>query len=111
MFPYLPYPPLQPFEIVPVRPRNLVYAAKFLCGDLQPDNPPQPAGPVRPGRYSTAINIHNPNRREVEFIKKAVLLYNSTWPEAERERHEVPHGPERVIDGVRLLPDWGMEID
>jgi hypothetical protein len=85
----------------------LVYAAKFICGVM---SQPSPAveGPVEPGSYATAINVHNPNPREaVAFAKKAVLLFSANEKEA---GFEVPKPPSKRFD-AELGPDYGMEID
>ena len=89
----------------------LVYAAKFICGTI-PELPPTREGPVEPGSYATAINVHNPNPREpVVFTKKAVLLFNVNEVEKE-ENYETPKAPwERSYRREQLGPDYGMEID
>lgn len=83
----------------------LVYAAKFLCGRLESDPKLEP--PVGPGSYTTAINVHNPNRRPVVIIKKAVLLF---FVGDSREELEIPRPPGRRYL-LELGPDWGVEID
>jgi hypothetical protein len=89
----------------------LVYAAKFICGTM-PELPPTREGPVEPGSYATAINVHNPNPREpVVFTKKAVLLFNVNAVEKE-EGYEVPQAPYgKSYRREQLGPDYGMEID
>lgn len=89
-----------------------VYAAKFLCGSFDPkliSEREHLEGPVKPGNYATAINIHNPNPRAIPFQKKAILLFAGTEPEPQREfeRPIEPRPPVRA----ELGPDWGMEID
>ena len=86
-----------------------VYAAKFLCG-VMPELP-QPAeeGPVEPGSYATAINIHNPHAKPVVFLKKAVLLFDLDSKEVERLFE--PPKPPSPLHRAELLPDWGMEVD
>jgi hypothetical protein len=84
-----------------------VYAAKFLCGEFKPTGR---EGPVQPGRYSTAINVHNPHGFAVAIRKKAILLFNGEHPEEAVERPVPPtHGERTVIK--ELGPDWGLEID
>jgi hypothetical protein len=85
-----------------------VYAAKFLCGELKAS--PKLEGPVRPGSYSTAINVHNPHSHPVAFAKKAVLLYDGRHPEGALERPMPPVRREQPVV-VELGPDWGLEID
>jgi hypothetical protein len=85
-----------------------VYAAKFLCGELKPTTGRE--GPVEPGRYATAINLHNPHSYPVAIRKKAILLYNGEKPEEAVERPIPPtHGDRTIIK--ELGPDWGLEID
>jgi hypothetical protein len=84
-----------------------VYAAKFLCGEARTN--PKLEGPVQSGLYSTAINVHNPNRHTVAFLKKAVLLYDGRNPEEALERPMPPAHEQHVV--VKLEPDWGLEID
>jgi hypothetical protein len=98
-----PLPPWPPWP----RPYHYVYAAKFLCGDLKPS---EREGPVEPGSYATAINVHNPHAHPVAIRKKAVLLYNDERPEEAVERPTPPVQGERTVV-EELGPDWGLEID
>ena len=66
----------------------LVYAAKFVCGVFDPDGTidthPEVEGPVRPGSYATAINVHNPNPaadRDTQEGAPAVRKVLLTTPE------------------------------
>ena len=86
---------------------RLVYAAKFICGFMPEPLQITQEGPVEPGSYTTAINIHNPHARPVVFVKKAVLLYNASKPDEAFEVRKPP-GQRREAE---LDPDWGMEID
>ncbi len=93
-------------------PRITVYAAKFLCGEFGREVAGKKGieGPVKPGNYATAINIHNPHpAKPVVFRKKAVLLFagSKVDPAQELERPHPP-GPSFTAE---LGPDWGMEID
>jgi hypothetical protein len=89
-----------------------VYAVKFLCGSILPPstspNPTNgaPEGPVKPGNYLTAINVHNPNGNTIAFLKKAVLLYQAD----KLTEPEMPMPPSQLREAV-LKPDWGLEID
>jgi len=101
---------VQPSAQGQVRPPMDVYAVKFLCGSFLP-KPPKPAtdgveGPVKPGNYLTAINVHNPNRIGISFRKKAVLLYRADKP----GQPETPMPPGHLL-GAELPPDYGLEID
>jgi hypothetical protein len=96
-FPWPPWP--QPF--------HYVYAAKFLCGDLKASGA---EGPVEPGSYATAINVHNPHPHPVAIRKKAILLYDGERPDEAVERPTPPvRGEQTVVQ--ELGPDWGLEID
>jgi hypothetical protein len=92
-----------------------VYTAKFLCGVFDRGRASDQGtleGPVRPGRYTTAINVHNPHPRNVvKFRKKAVLLFRGDSPEPPNpEDFERPHPPGRFHE-AELEADHGMEID
>jgi hypothetical protein len=87
-----------------------VYAAKFLCGELKPGKAAGPEGPVEPGSYSTAINVHNPHGFRVGLRKKAILLYDARHPEQAVERPTPPVRRECPVL-KELGPDWGLEID
>ena len=89
-----------------------VYAAKFLCGSFDPKRAGEQEhleGPVKPGNYVTAINVHNPNPRTIAFEKKGILLFAGSEPEPQRE-FERPIEPGPPLRG-ELPADWGMEID
>lgn len=82
-----------------IAPRaQLVYSAKFVCGN-QADM--KLSSPVVPADYRTAINVHNPNNVEVKFTKKVVL--------AGREDESL-NEPSKEIPFV-LKPDYAFEID
>jgi hypothetical protein len=85
-----------------------VYSVKFLCGTFRGGAAPgQLEGPVKPGNYLTAINLHNPNGTTVFFKKKAVLLFRDDQPQA---HFEEPKPPSKFIQ-KELASNWGMEID
>jgi hypothetical protein len=46
--------------------QNVQYAAKYVCGVASGQSG---AGIVAPGAYFTSINVHNPNAKDVEFVK------------------------------------------
>ena len=73
--------------------RGFEYAVKFVCG--KPEVPV-----VAPGDYFTAINVHNPNNRVVNFRKKiAVALPGEKG------------GPISKFYEATLKPDQALEID
>ena len=90
----------------------LVYTAKFLCGLFDPQRITDQGnieGPVKPGRYATAINVHNPNPvRPVSLRKKAVLLFSGSTPH--EQPPEVVHQP-GPLHQVAVGPDGAFEID
>jgi Trypsin-like peptidase domain/von Willebrand factor type A domain len=49
-----------------------VYSVKFLCGERKDDC--CGCAPVRPGRYSTEINIHNSGLKDAPVLKRAIPL-------------------------------------
>jgi hypothetical protein len=67
---------LQPGRpVVPIGPLSItlfVYSVKFLCGEQKGDC--CDCAPVRPGRYSTEINIHNPGSDSVPLLKRVIPL-------------------------------------
>ncbi len=69
------------------------YAAKLLCGSSNR------AG-VAPGRYFTAVNVHNPNRDSVLFRYKFALTTPNAQP-----------GPITPWRGATLLSDQALEIE
>jgi hypothetical protein len=52
--------------------RRYIYSIKFLCGEQKEDCCGY--SPVRPGQYSTDINIHNFHEREVSITKRIIPL-------------------------------------
>ena len=73
------------------------YVAKFVCG---PNS--QSIQRVLPGWYATAINIHNPDKKNVTFRKKIAF----TFPPAEQRPGRVS---EFLVD--MLKPDEALEVD
>jgi hypothetical protein len=103
---------IDPAQAQLVQSQRKVYSAKFVCGSFQPPPPgpvPQREGPVKPGNYQTAINVVNPTRHPLVFLKKAVLLYNSQQPPPPTV-FEQPMPPGPYVTAI-LEPNWGFEID
>lgn len=69
------------------------YAVKFVCGKTS-------GGAVARGRYFTAINVHNPTERPIEFRKKFAIA---------GDEKEQPRPSEFVP--AKLDSDRVMEID
>jgi hypothetical protein len=72
------------------------YAVKFVCGQALAERPA-----VAPGRYFTAINIHNPNPESAVFLRK----YAFTLP------NEVPGPIVRDSLPLKLGSDQALELD
>jgi hypothetical protein len=81
------------------RQANLVfeYAVKFVCGPVPAT---ATAGVVAPGRYFTAINVHNPQTQTVSFRKKVAVALPKQQP-----------GPVSQFVAATLGPDQAFEID
>ena len=90
-------------RIVAIRAKkNLVYSAKFLCGEIAASGPSLELGqPLAPGSYRTAVNIHNPNEESVEFTMKAVIANSQSSP----------RGPIGILKQEVLRPDEALEVD
>ena len=73
------------------------YAAKFVCGVNA-----SKFERVLPGEYSTAINIHNPNKKVTRLRKKIAL----TFPPAGQQPGKVSPF---LFDSLR--PDEALEVD
>ena len=90
---------------------RLVYSAKFLCGSYEGglinSDGTLREGPVKPGNYQTAINVHNPQSTGLDFQKKAILLFDSSNPP---QIFEQPFPPAPFV-GASLNANWGLEID
>ena len=71
------------------------YAVKVICG-----TPPAAAGLLAPGRYFTAINVHNPQTFTAAFRKKVAVAL----PKQQA-------GPVTQLVGASLGPDQAFEID
>lgn len=60
---------------VVIGPRDFklyIFSVKFVCGEQKDEC--GGCSPVRPGRYSTEINIHNPEAKEALVLKRAIPL-------------------------------------
>ncbi|MGB8401752.1 vWA domain-containing protein, partial [Bradyrhizobium sp.] len=58
--------------VAPPEFKLFVYSVKFLCGEQKDDC--CACAPVRPGRYSTEINIHNAGSKQAPVLKRAIPL-------------------------------------
>ena len=83
-------------DVPPFKPK-FQYAAKFVCGTNDSD-----VERVLPGRYATAINIHNPGN-ETTFLRKKIAL---TFPPADQRAGKVSQ-----FLFHELGPDEALEVD
>jgi hypothetical protein len=77
------------------------YAVKLVCGEAVAGGAGAPASVVAPGRYWTAINIHNPDKcKDAHFRWKVAVALPGE------------QGPITAFQKPRVLsPDGAMEID
>lgn len=61
-----------PVAVGPADFRLFLYSVKFICGDQKDDC--CGCAPVRPGRYSTEINIHNYHAKEAPVLMRGIPL-------------------------------------
>ena len=61
-----------PVVVGPADFRLFLYSVKFICGEQKDDC--CGCAPVRPGRYSTEINIHNYQGKEAPVLKRGIPL-------------------------------------
>lgn len=78
---------------------DLQYAVKIVCGVIKPSS--QPPNPLPPGRYSTAINVHNPSRCDVTTLRWKVAI----------GLPGLRVGPVSEFAEASLGPDDALEID
>ena len=75
------------------KPGGFQYAVKFVCGTSK-------GQVVAPGQYFTAINVHNPNEKDITFRRKFAVALPGEKP-----------GPVSKFSDVKLGPDRALEID
>ena len=79
---------------------NNVYSVKFVCGQQNvPNVGPVPSSFV-PGRYRTAINLHNPEPYSVQFTVRGVRTQSAYPPST--GAHSGPSVPEFLGAGQGL---------
>ena len=69
------------------------YAVKFVCGRADGEV-------LARGEYLTAVNVHNPTNKDIEFRKKFAIALPRQQP-----------GPVTEFASTRLGPDEALEID
>lgn len=79
------------------RGKSNQYAVKILCGKAPGGDA---AAVVAAGSYFTAVNVHNPGRTAIGFVKKVALA--NAW--------QRPGKVSNFVEG-KLGPDEAMEVD
>lgn len=97
---------LEPPQIVVVQPgrppvvigghdfKLFLYSVKFVCGEQKGDC--CGCSPVRPGHYSTEINIHNSGAKEAPVLKRAIPLVLAGAASGREPKFNVPGKPDFV---------------
>ena len=102
-------------EVVPIVPNQIggefVYSAKFLCGTIQRSPAGAAGGPLLPGTYETAINIHNPNPGPDQEPYKVDLTKRAILTPAQTKEHGERTAGRGVAKHDWLYPDEGFEVD
>ena len=81
-----------------------IYGVKFVCG-VQPDCGDCGCAPVRPGSYSTEINILNPTAKEVPVLTRPVPVVTAGAASGREPRFNGPGKP-----SVMKLPAHGASM-
>lgn len=89
--------PVPSADKLEARAKNNQYAVKIVCGKAPGT---EAAGVLAAGQYYTAVNVHNPSRTSVGFIKKVALA--NAW--------QKPGMVSKFVEG-KLGPDEAMEVD
>jgi hypothetical protein len=90
--------------VPPCPPKFVIYSVKFVCG-TQPDCPcDEPS--VRPGVYSTEINIHNYTEAEVKIQKRVIPVVFAGAP-----RGREPRTAQSKAEDSILLPPHSATLD
>lgn len=79
---------------VPACPPEYVYAVKYICGNAADCGCPE--APVRPGRYATEINLHNPSRVVAGVTKLVTPLVTGGIGVGREPMHPGPVGRDRI---------------
>ena len=82
-----------------------VYSVKFVCGEQAECG--CECSPVRPGRYSTEINIHNYSLKEIEVVKRFIPVVLAGAPSGREPKVAVI----RALDKIVLPPQTATMDD
>jgi hypothetical protein len=83
-----------PVVIVPPV-RIFIYSVKYVCGVQKDDC--CGCAPVRPGRYATEINIHNPGEKEVLVGKRVIPLVTAGAASGREPKFNGPAGTPEIV--------------
>lgn len=92
----LEQPDRPPVVVGPRDVKIFAYSVKFVCGEQRKEECGGCA-PVRPGRYSTEINIHNPEAKEALVLKRAIPLVLAGAVSGREPRTQGPAGRPDLI--------------
>jgi hypothetical protein len=79
---------------IPACPPEFVYAVKYVCGTAEDCGCPE--APVRPGRYATEINIHNPSRHTAGVAKWVTPTVSAGIGVGREPRSQSPVNRDRI---------------
>ena len=97
-------PERPPVTIGPRDFKLFVYSVKFICGEQKNDC--CGCSPVQPGRYSTEINIHNPEDKTAAVLKRAIPLVLAGAVSGREPKFKLPATKELI-----LLPGHAATMD
>ena len=83
---------------IPACPPEFIYVVKYVCGTAEDCGCAE--APIRPGRYATEINLHNPSRNTAKVTKLVTPVVSAGIGVAREPRTQRPVGR----DIVRLRP-------
>jgi hypothetical protein len=93
-----------PVVVTPADFRLFIYGVKFICG-VQPNDCSCACAPVRPGSYSTEINILNPTGKPAPVLTRPVPLVVAGAASGREPRFNGPGKP-----SVMTLPAHGASM-
>jgi hypothetical protein len=97
-------PDRPPVTIGPLDFKLFVYSVKFICGEQKSDR--CGCSPVQPGRYSTEINIHNPEDKDAPVLKRAIPLVLAGAVSGREPKFKQPASRE-----ISILPPHSATMD
>ena len=88
-----------------------IYSVKFVCGtqNVPATGGPSPCTSVRPGVYSTEINIHNFNKTDAKIEKRLLWLVQND--DATKGREPESQAAKLLVQNFKLKSDWATMDD